>query len=77
VSLVLNDLVSLSRLMGEPIQALRTWAKGRARLATTPIEQASGRKFAARFSRSNIETTMVYTHVLNRPGISVKSAADG
>lgn len=32
VSLVLNDLVPLSRLMGEQIQALRTWAKGRARL---------------------------------------------
>jgi hypothetical protein len=47
VSLVLNDLVPLSRLMGEQIQALRTWAKGRARLATTPAEAAAGRKIAA------------------------------
>ena len=47
VSLVLNELVPLARLMGEQIQALRTWAKGRARLATTPPEAAAGRKLAA------------------------------
>ena len=47
VSLALNELVPLSRLMGEQLQALRTWAKGRARPATTPAEVLSGRKLAA------------------------------
>lgn len=47
VSLVLNDLVPLSRLMGEQIQALRQWAKGRARLATTRVTASAGRKLAA------------------------------
>jgi len=41
------DLVPLARLMGEQIQTLRAWAKGRARLATTPAEAAAGRKLAA------------------------------
>ena len=41
---VLKDLVPLSRLMGEQIAALRKWAKGRARPATTPEQERRGRK---------------------------------
>jgi hypothetical protein len=48
ISQVLTDFVPLSKLMGEQIGALRTWAKGRARPATS---QASSerklRKIAA------------------------------
>ena len=36
VTMVLNETVPLSRLMGESIAALRTWARGRARPATMP-----------------------------------------
>ena len=34
IALLLNDLVPLSRLMSEQIDALRRWAKSRARMAT-------------------------------------------
>jgi hypothetical protein len=27
--------------------------------------------------RSDVSTTMIYTHVLNRPGVSVRSPLDG
>ncbi|MFA7257727.1 MAG: AAA family ATPase, partial [Kiritimatiellales bacterium] len=47
VSMVLNDIVPLSKLMAEPITALRQWAKGRARLATSTTEEKKGRKIAA------------------------------
>ena len=47
VSMVLNDLVPLSKLMAEQIAALRTWAKGRARMATSQEEGKRGRKIAA------------------------------
>lgn len=43
---VLNDLVPLSKLMAEQIGALRTWAKGRARYATTPPVERRWRKMA-------------------------------
>ncbi|MDB6121110.1 MAG: ATPase central domain protein [Pedosphaera sp.] len=52
----LNDLVPLSNLMAEQINALRNWTKGRARLATSTmaVERklrkiaafAAGKKFA-------------------------------
>jgi AAA+ superfamily predicted ATPase len=35
IAMLLNDLVPLSKLMGEQIETLRKWAKGRARFATT------------------------------------------
>jgi hypothetical protein len=35
---VLTGLVPLSKLMGEQIADLRTWVKGRARLATSVVE---------------------------------------
>ena len=47
VSMVLNDLVPLSKLMAEQITALRQWAEGRARLATSQEEGKRGRKIAA------------------------------
>ena len=44
---VLVDFVPLSKLMAEQIGALRTWAKGRARPATTPTPERKIRKIAA------------------------------
>jgi hypothetical protein len=44
---VLVDFVPLSRLMAEQINALRTWAKGRTRAATTPPSDRKLRKIAA------------------------------
>ena len=44
---VLVDFVPLSKLMGESMTALRTWAKGRARSATTPPSERSTRRIAA------------------------------
>jgi len=44
---VLVDFVPLSKLMGESMTALRTWAKGRARPATTPPSERSTRRIAA------------------------------
>ena len=44
---VLVDFVPLSKLMGESMTALRTWAKGRARPATTPPAERSTRRIAA------------------------------
>jgi len=41
---VLGDFVPLSKLMAEQIAALRHWAKGRARLATTLVLEKAGRK---------------------------------
>jgi hypothetical protein len=38
---VLVDFVPLSKLMGESMTALRPWAKGRARAATTPPSERS------------------------------------
>lgn len=47
LSTLLAKQVPLSRLMSEPITALRNWAKGRARPATQPEGEKSGRKLAA------------------------------
>jgi SpoVK/Ycf46/Vps4 family AAA+-type ATPase len=44
---VLVDFVPLSKLMSEQITSLRSWAKGRARMATTIQPSSSGRKIAA------------------------------
>jgi len=44
---VLVDFVPLSRLMAEQISGLHTWAKGRARPATTPQIDRKLRKIAA------------------------------
>jgi ATP-dependent 26S proteasome regulatory subunit len=44
---VLVDFVPLSKLMGERITELRTWANGRARPATTPTLEPRGRRIAA------------------------------
>src|SRR3954470_9080069 len=45
---VLNGFVPLSKLMAEPINELRSWSKGRARLATSaPSAPARVRKLAA------------------------------
>jgi hypothetical protein len=44
---VLVDFVPLSKLMGESMTALRTWAKGRARPATTPVAELTTRRIAA------------------------------
>jgi SpoVK/Ycf46/Vps4 family AAA+-type ATPase len=44
IASVLTDLVPLSKLMAEQISALRGWAKGRARLATSCVQEMTGRK---------------------------------
>lgn len=44
ISLVIEDLVPLSKLMGDQINALRKWAKGRTRLATTERVEKTERK---------------------------------
>jgi hypothetical protein len=44
---LLTTQVPLSRLMSEPITVLRQWAKGRARPATTPVDEKSSRRLAA------------------------------
>jgi hypothetical protein len=44
---VLVDFVPLSKLMAEQLGALRNWAKGRARPATTPAVERKQRKLAA------------------------------
>ena len=44
---VLVDFVPLSKLMGESMTTLRTWAKGRARPATTPPAERSTRRITA------------------------------
>ena len=46
-SLVLGELVPLSRLMGEQLKALREWARGRARLATSRTAESPERRIAA------------------------------
>jgi len=46
VATVLNDLVPLSKLIAEQITGLRTWAKGRARCATTAQVDRRVRKLA-------------------------------
>lgn len=43
ISMVLGDMVPLSKLMGDQISALRKWAKGRARPATTLEQERTGR----------------------------------
>ena len=47
IAMVLNDLVPLSKLMSEQIDALRKWAKGRARKATAVESERSSRKIVA------------------------------
>jgi len=44
---VLSELVPLSRLMGEQLKALREWARGRARLATSRSAECTERRIAA------------------------------
>jgi SpoVK/Ycf46/Vps4 family AAA+-type ATPase len=47
VAEVLTDFVPLSKTMAEQITGLRSWAKGRARLATSPQTERRLRKLAA------------------------------
>jgi len=47
IAILLNDLVPLSKLMSEQIDALRRWAKGRARLATPQQSNTQSRKIVA------------------------------
>jgi hypothetical protein len=47
VATALTDFVPLSKLMAEQIQGLRSWSKGRARLATSQKIETKVRKFAA------------------------------
>jgi SpoVK/Ycf46/Vps4 family AAA+-type ATPase len=47
IAMLLNDLVPLSKLMSEQIDALRKWAKGRARRATVVESERSSRKIVA------------------------------
>ena len=47
IARVLTEFVPLSKLMAEQIAGLRNWAKGRARLATSPQSERKLRKLAA------------------------------
>ncbi len=47
IARVLTEFVPLSKLMAEQISGLRNWAKGRARLATSPPAEKGLRKIAA------------------------------
>lgn len=47
IASVLSGFVPLSKMMAEPIEALRKWAKGRARYATTQPQGSKLRKVAA------------------------------
>jgi len=47
LSLALEESVPLSKLMSEQIGALRKWAVGRCRFATSTVSEARGRKLAA------------------------------
>jgi len=44
IARVLTEFVPLSKLMAEQIGSLRGWAKGRARLATSPVQERGLRK---------------------------------
>ena len=47
IAQVLTEFVPLSKTMAEQIGALRTWAKGRARMATTQVAESKLRRLAA------------------------------
>jgi ATP-dependent 26S proteasome regulatory subunit len=47
IARVLTEFVPLSKTMAEQITALRNWAKGRARFATTPAAESKLRRLAA------------------------------
>jgi SpoVK/Ycf46/Vps4 family AAA+-type ATPase len=47
IARILTEFVPLSKTMAEQISGLRTWAKGRARLATTPTAGPRLRRLAA------------------------------
>jgi SpoVK/Ycf46/Vps4 family AAA+-type ATPase len=47
IARVLTEFAPLSKMMSEQINALRSWAKGRARFATTPIAESRLRRLAA------------------------------
>jgi len=42
-----GETVPLSKLMAEQIAGIKKWAVGRCRMATSPIEEAKGRRIAA------------------------------
>jgi hypothetical protein len=44
IASVLTEFVPLSKLMAEQITELRRWTKGRARLATTQVQEKGLRK---------------------------------
>jgi hypothetical protein len=47
IAQVLTDFVPLSKLMAEQIGALRNWAKGRARYATSSVSDKGLRRLVA------------------------------
>jgi hypothetical protein len=47
IAQVLTEFVPLSKTMAEQITALRSWATGRARFATTRIAESKLRRLAA------------------------------
>ena len=51
IAMLLNDLVPLSKLMSEQIDALRKWTKGRARRAAAVESERSSRKIVAQQQR--------------------------
>ena len=47
IAQALTDFVPLSKTMAEQIVGLRSWAKGRARFATTAVAESKLRRLAA------------------------------
>ena len=47
IARVLTEFAPLSKTMAEQIEALRTWAWGRARLAATPVAESKPRRLVA------------------------------
>lgn len=47
VAQVLTEFVPLSKLMGEQIKGLRDWVRGRARSATSLVQESGLRRIAA------------------------------
>jgi SpoVK/Ycf46/Vps4 family AAA+-type ATPase len=47
IGLTLTEFVPLSKLMVEQLSGLRSWSKGRARPATSPVPEQKGRRIIA------------------------------